>query len=292
MITPTNKALIVGSPNMSSEQAEMSCLDVDTRSDVYSLGVLLYELLTGATPLETDRLRSAGYVEMLRMIREEEPPKPSTRLSSSADWLTVIAKRRSVSPVQLQKAVRGDVDWIVMKALEKDRGRRYATPDALATDIERHLSDTPVDARPPSKRYRAFKFLRRNRTLVSATLALAAVLLAASLIASLGWITATRNEGSLRNTLVQLQRQVIERALLLAMAGELHSEHPVMEEAELAKVPPDWMLTLEGVGYLHRGENEKALGKLQEAIEVNRNNVSRRRCYVLLFSTADAGTNG
>ena len=123
---------MVGTPQyMSPEQAEMSGLDVDTRSDIYSLGVLLYELLTGTTPLEGDRLRTAGYAEMQRIIREEEPPKPSTRLSTSGEKLTIIAKHRGVSPERLHKTIRGDLDWIVMKALEKDRARRYETAAAL-----------------------------------------------------------------------------------------------------------------------------------------------------------------
>ncbi len=116
---------MIGTPQyMSPEQAEMSGLDVDTRSDVYSLGVLLYELLTGTTPLEGERLRTAGYAEMQRIIREEEPPKPSTRLSTVGERLTIIAKHRGVTPERLHKTIRGDLDWIVMKSLEKDRTRR------------------------------------------------------------------------------------------------------------------------------------------------------------------------
>ena len=134
---------------MSPEQAEMSALGVDTRSDIYSLGVLLYELLTGSTPLESASLRQAGYAEILKRIKEEEPPRPSTRLSQSRQALPSISSLRKTEPLKLANLVRGELDWIVMKALEKDRGRRYETASALARDIERHLNDETVEACPP-----------------------------------------------------------------------------------------------------------------------------------------------
>jgi tetratricopeptide (TPR) repeat protein len=167
---------VVGTPEyMSPEQAEFDQLDIDTRSDVYSLGVLLYELLTGTTPLDRERVRRLSVLEVLRLVREEEPPRPSTRLSTAAGLLA-IAAGRGPEARQRSAAVRGDLDWIVMKCLEKDRTRRYETASALADDLRRYLNDHPVLARPPSAGYRFRKFARRNR----AALATAAVVLTAA----------------------------------------------------------------------------------------------------------------
>jgi len=147
---------------MSPEQAQFNQLDVDTRSDIYSLGVLLYELLTGETPFDKQRLRTAAFDELLRIIREEEPPRPSTRLGSS-ETLPSIAANRHTEPKKLATLVRGELDWIVMRCLEKDRTRRYDTANVLALDVQRYLADEPVTACPPSAAYRFRKFARRNR---------------------------------------------------------------------------------------------------------------------------------
>jgi serine/threonine protein kinase/uncharacterized protein HemY len=153
---------------MSPEQAELSALGVDTRSDIYSLGVLLYELLTGSTPLSHKRLTDAAYTEILHMIKEEEPPKPSTRLSDSGDALALISAQRQMEPAKLARLMCGELDWIVMKTLEKDRDRRYETANDLAADLERYLHDEPVQACPASTWYRFRKLARRNKAALAA----------------------------------------------------------------------------------------------------------------------------
>jgi len=182
----TQYAQIIGTPTyMSPEQAEFNNLDVDTRTDIYSLGILLYELLTGTLPFSEEQLRQAGCLEMQRVIREDEPPKPSTKLSTMGAALTDIAKQRHATPEFLRKTVRGDLDWIVMKTLEKERSRRYETASELAMDIKRHLDDEPVLAHAPGPICRLQKFLRRHRTKVVGVLALLVLLGAAIVILSM-----------------------------------------------------------------------------------------------------------
>jgi len=188
---------------MSPEQAKLNQLDIDTRTDVYSLGVLLYQLLTGVTPFESKRLRSVAFDEMLRIIREEEPPKPSTRISSWGATAKTLSDSRRTTMQKLKSIVQGDLDWIVMKAIEKDRGRRYDTADAFADDVQRYLSNEIVSARSPSAMYRTSKFVRRNKgTLVAS----AAVLLLVGLSVFGIQTMAERTSNSIRMKVEQENR--------------------------------------------------------------------------------------
>jgi serine/threonine protein kinase len=195
----TRFAQMIGTPlYMSPEQAQMSGLDIDTRSDIYSLGVLFYELLTGSTPLDKRRLAKAAYDELLKIIREEEPPKPSLRLSQSGDALPSIAAQRKTEPAKLSKMFSGDLDWIAMKALEKDRTRRYETANAFAADVLRYLDDEPVEASPPSAVYRMRKFARKYRKPVIAMAVIGAVLVVGIGGTTWGLVRARRAEQAAR----------------------------------------------------------------------------------------------
>ncbi len=225
--TLTRDQLLLGTPAyMSPEQAELGGVSLDTRSDIYSLGVLLYELLTGTTPFDGRALLQAGLDEMRRIIREEEPPTPSTRLTRELRRLRSAGPTDSVSgesvPTLVSRgaSVDSDLDWIVMKCLEKDRTRRYATANDLALDLQRHLRDEPVDARPPSRRYRLAKLMRRNRGTFAALATIAALLIAGIGVSSWQAVRARRAE---------------QAALLQAYVADLRSAGAALEAGDIGQ---------------------------------------------------------
>ncbi|MGD0813603.1 MAG: serine/threonine-protein kinase [Verrucomicrobiota bacterium] len=239
----------IGTPAyMSPEQAEMSGLDIDTRSDIYSLGVLLYELLAGSTPFDSDQLAASGIDAMRKTIREKDPVRPSTRLATLTHGeLTTTAKRRSTETSKLLHQLKGDLDWIVMKCLEKDRARRYETANGLAFDLKRHLDNEPVLARPPGAAYKFQKAFRRNRLVFSAVLAIAAALLLGIIVSAWQSVLATRakhealaaqaqaveaqaNESKLRQQADQARRQA-EAAELAARRRAYASDMNVAMQA-------------------------------------------------------------
>jgi WD40 repeat protein/serine/threonine protein kinase len=213
----TNFAQLIGTPlYMSPEQAQMSGLDVDTRSDIYSLGVLLYELLTGTTPFDQERLRTVGYDEIRRIIREEEPPRPSTRMTTLGQAASTASVNRQSDPQRLSQILRGELDWIVMKCLEKDRNRRYETVSGLARDLQRYLHDEPVQACPPSAVYRLRKFVRRNKGPVLATSLVLTALVAGIVGTTMGMIRAKSERDDKDEALRREQQIAYFRQVALA----------------------------------------------------------------------------
>jgi eukaryotic-like serine/threonine-protein kinase len=273
----TAHGLLVGTPEyMSPEQAELGAVDLDTRTDIYSLGVMLYELLVGDLPFSSTQLREAGYTELLRIIREEEPTRPSTRLTTAGGTANHMAERRHSKVGTLAQELRGDLDWITLKALEKDRARRYATVSELAADLTRYLKNEPVVARPPSVRYRMQKFVRRNRLAVTASGVVAIAVLAGLVVSSALYVRAERARGE---AVTQRAEAVTQRAEAVRQRSEADTQRAQAEqrraEADSAKIAEALARAQEAS---QRSVAEQALATAESNLYVNNIALADREC--------------
>jgi WD40 repeat protein/serine/threonine protein kinase len=254
----------IGTPAyMSPEQANLSGLDVDTRSDIYSLGVLLYELLTGRTPFDAKELVKSGIEAIRRTIREVEPPRPSTRLSTlQGEVLTATAQQRGTESMHLLKLVRGDLDWIVMKSLDKDRARRYETANGLAADLKRHLNNEPVVARPPSASYRFQKAFGRNKLAFGAVAVVVLALVAGLGVAAMGWRQALRARAG-----EEVQRNAAQASAVIAQAQR--------QRAETEKAEAEHQLYIADMNVAQQAWEQNNIGQLRQMLEETQNSLYR-----------------